>query len=81
MRITSFLWQRCMKEKLNRQMEKHGEEKEKATWEIGDVKQSEGGRNKKVKDLAFSVVVNHLVMRRGSGATRHVSKQRMTENG
>lgn len=31
MRITSFLWQRCMKEKLNGQMEKHGGEEQ--TWD------------------------------------------------
>lgn len=48
---------------------------------VGVVKQRESGRNKKVKELTLCVVANHLIMRRGSGATSHVSQQRMMENG
>lgn len=76
MSFTSFPRQRCIK--TNRRTEEYGGERKRC--ERGVVK-TKKEKSKKVKQLALCAVAYHLIMRRGPGATSHVSQQRMMENG
>lgn len=76
MRITSLVWQGCIKANWNGKPKKKHEGDGAKMW-CAVIKQGESESNKRSRSSHFSVVANHLIVRQGSGATSDVSQQVM----